>query len=109
MMLAKLETMRSADLSDFVAENLSALSEDEALAVIANPFVTPQLLGKLAQNARLAGFHSVRMSSRLTKKSLVSVSGRSVNTPSFDRPKLAPSTRKPPTSAVTSGAVSVSN
>ena len=30
------------------------------------------------------GFHSVPMSSRLTKKSLVSVPGRSVKTPCFD-------------------------
>lgn len=37
------------------------LTEDEALAIIANPFVTPQILGKIAQDQRLAGFHSVRL------------------------------------------------
>ena len=48
------------------------------------------------------------MSSRLTKKSLVSVSGRLVKTPCWMPPKLAFSTRMPPTSTVISGAVSVS-
>ena len=36
-----------------------------------------------------AAFHSVPMSSRFTKKSLVSVSGRLVKTPCFDWPTLA--------------------
>ena len=49
------------------------------------------------------------MSSRLTKKSLVSVPGLSVKTPCLDLPALAPSTRRPPTSTVISGAVSVSS
>ncbi|SQA02555.1 Uncharacterised protein [Serratia marcescens] len=49
------------------------------------------------------------MSSRLTKKSLVSACGRWVNTPCGVPPTLAPSTRSPPTSTVISGAVRVSN
>src|SRR5438105_13517763 len=53
------------------------------------------------------GFHSVLMSSRLTKKSLVNVSGRSVKTPCGDRPKLAFRARMPPIRTVISGAVSV--
>ena len=57
----------------------------------------------------LEGSHFVFMSSRLTKKSFVSVSGRSVKTPCLVCPKFAPSARKPPTSTVISGAVSVSN
>ena len=48
------------------------------------------------------------MSSRFTKKSLVNVPGRSVNTPCPDCPVFAFKTRMPPTSAVISGAVSVS-
>ncbi len=52
-------------------------------------------------------FHVVRMSSRFTKKSLVSASGRLVNTPCWDCPKLAFKTRMPPTRTVISGAVSV--
>ena len=49
------------------------------------------------------------MSSRLTKKSLVSVPSFLVKTPCLDPPALAPSTRRPPTSTVISGAVSRSN
>ena len=59
-------------------------------------------------SAESDGFHSVPMSSRLTKKSLVSVSGRSVRTPCAEPPWLAPSARRPPISTVISGAVSVS-
>ena len=44
-------------------------------------------------------------SSRLTKKSLVRVPGRSVRTPCCDCPTLAFSARSPPISAVISGAV----
>src|SRR5207249_4381223 len=55
------------------------------------------------------GCHCVLMSSRLTKKSFVSVSGRLVKTPRVDFPGFAPSTRRPPTRTVISGAVSVSN
>src|ERR1700761_8847066 len=47
------------------------------------------------------------MSSRSTKKSLVSVSGFLVKTPCFGCPAF--STRRPPTSTVISGAVSSSN
>src|SRR5438034_10675911 len=54
-------------------------------------------------------FHSVPMSSRFTKKSLVSASGRLVKTPCFVCPTLVFKTRMPPTRTVISGAVSVSN
>ena len=40
-------------------------------------------------SAEADAFHSVPMSSRFTKKSLVNVSGRSVKTPCWDCPKLA--------------------
>src|SRR5262249_46629030 len=53
--------------------------------------------------------HSVLMSSRLTKKSLVNFSGCLVRTPCLDPPALAPSTRRPPTRTVISGAVSLNN
>jgi hypothetical protein len=39
----------------------ASLAEDEVLAILANPFVTPQILGKVAQTARLTGFYSVRV------------------------------------------------
>jgi catalase (peroxidase I) len=52
--------------------------------------------------------HSVPMSSRFTKKSLVSDPGFDVNTPSEDPLEFAPSTRRPPTRTVISGALKVS-
>ncbi|PWU45816.1 hypothetical protein DLJ47_33810 [Micromonospora sp. S4605] len=56
----------------------------------------------------LETFHSVPMSSRLRKKSVVNVSGRSVRTPCGACPALALRTRMPPIRTVSSGAVSVS-
>ncbi|HVE71200.1 MAG TPA: hypothetical protein VNI54_07515 [Thermoanaerobaculia bacterium] len=39
----------------------ATMHEDEALAILDNPFATPQHLGKIAQTARLTGFYSVRV------------------------------------------------
>ncbi|HYI11730.1 MAG TPA: hypothetical protein VEK57_21915 [Thermoanaerobaculia bacterium] len=60
-MFLRLKQLSRDDLAAFVAENLTVLSEEETLGVIENPSVTPQILGKIAQTARLAGFHSVRL------------------------------------------------
>ena len=49
------------ELRDFVQENVRHLIEDEALAVLENPYVTPSILQQLAQNQRLTGFYSVRL------------------------------------------------
>ena len=54
-------------------------------------------------------FHSMPMSSRFTKKSLVNDSGRLVKTPWFVSPTLVFSTRIPPMRTVISGAVRVNN
>ena len=48
-------------LHAFVAENLKYLTEDEALAVLDNPYANSRLLGTVAQNQRLTGFYSVRL------------------------------------------------
>lgn len=48
-------------LHAFVAENLKFLSEDEALAILDNPYTNGKLLGTIAQNQRLTGFYSVRV------------------------------------------------
>ena len=62
MSLARTLKTASVDtLRDLVAEELPALLEEEALAIIANRYVTAPLLGKLAQNQRLTGFYSVRL------------------------------------------------
>jgi hypothetical protein len=59
--MLRIKDLDRAGLSEFLGENLQSLTEQEALAVLANPFVTPPLLGKLAQNQRLVGFYSVRV------------------------------------------------
>lgn len=48
-------------LTEFVAENASVLNEDEALAILENPGVTSQILGKIAQTPHVTSFHSVRV------------------------------------------------
>jgi hypothetical protein len=55
-----LKRLSSRALAEFVAENVSVLSEDEALAILENANVTTQIVGKIAQTARLAGFYAVR-------------------------------------------------
>ena len=51
----------AVDLAAFVADNLSVLSEDETLSVLAARNVTAQILGKIAQTPRLTSFYSVRV------------------------------------------------
>jgi hypothetical protein len=41
--------------------DLQSLTEDEALAVIDNPFVTSQILGQIGNTERLAALYSVRL------------------------------------------------
>jgi hypothetical protein len=60
-MRSDIKSLGREELGAFVAENLGMLLEDEALAVIANVHVTPQILGKIAQTPRITGFHSVRV------------------------------------------------
>ena len=48
-------------LAELVAEHGPALLEDEALAILDNLYVTPQILARIAQTQRLAGFYSVRL------------------------------------------------
>src|SRR6185436_3222361 len=49
------------ELATFIAENIQTLTEDEALSILDNAYVTPQILGKIAQNPRLTGFYSLRL------------------------------------------------
>ncbi|HEX8173172.1 MAG TPA: hypothetical protein VF824_21740 [Thermoanaerobaculia bacterium] len=55
--LKRADRERLADLM----QDLPSLVEDEVLAILANPYVTPQLISKIAQTARLTGFYSVRL------------------------------------------------
>ncbi len=61
MSLHQLKSLSRDDLASFLAENLPHLTEDEALAVLENPYVTPKICQSIAQNQRLAAFYSVRL------------------------------------------------
>lgn len=50
-----------AELEEFVAANVKALLEEEALHVLDNPNVTPQLCQAIAQTQRLTAYYSVRL------------------------------------------------
>lgn len=56
-----LKQLSREELTEFVAANSSVLNEDEALAILENPNVTPPILGKIAQVPRVTGFHAVRV------------------------------------------------
>ena len=60
-MVRSVDSLSRSELEDFLQENLSCLTEDEALAALENPFITPQLIGRIAQNPRLTGFYAVRV------------------------------------------------
>lgn len=60
-MLHRLKSLARKELEDFFSEFAQTLTEDEALAVLDNAYVTPQLCSKIAQNVRLTAFYSVRM------------------------------------------------
>jgi len=57
----ELKKLPRAELKEFLSDNLKTLSEDEAIAVIENPFVTPDILMSIAQTQRLAGYYAVRV------------------------------------------------
>jgi hypothetical protein len=57
----RIKALGRDDLSAFVTDNLAALSEEEVLASVDNPFITPKLLSKIAQTPRLTGFYAVRL------------------------------------------------
>jgi hypothetical protein len=56
-----IKQLQREELDAFVAANASVLLEDEALAILENANVTPQMLGKIAQVPRVTGYHSVRL------------------------------------------------
>jgi hypothetical protein len=56
-----LKRLRLDDLKTFVVHNVESLTEDEALAILENPFVTPQIVTKIAQAQRLSAYYSVRL------------------------------------------------
>src|SRR6476659_1324778 len=51
----------ATELSAFVADNVSSLLEDEALAILDNAHCTAAVCGALARSPRLTAFYSVRL------------------------------------------------
>jgi hypothetical protein len=56
-----LKRLPGNDLVEFVSANAAQLTEDEALAVLENPYCTSRVCQSIAQNPRLVGFYSVRL------------------------------------------------
>lgn len=56
-----LKSLSRDTLAEFVAENLRYLTEEEALAILENPYCNTKLLAAVANNQRLTGFYSVRV------------------------------------------------
>lgn len=56
-----LKSLGREELSNFVKDNVRDLLEDEALAVLDNPYITPALCQLIAQTQRLTAFYSVRL------------------------------------------------
>jgi hypothetical protein len=61
MRLTDLKSISRDELDSFVTENIQYLVENEALAALDNPYATPRVCQLIAQNARTAGFYSVRL------------------------------------------------
>ena len=59
--LRDLKSLPREELTALVAEEGAVLTEEETLAILENAYVTPQILGKIAQHPRLTGFYSVRL------------------------------------------------
>ena len=61
MAFRDIQSLPRQELLDFVNENVGNLLEDEALAVLDNPYATPAICQKIAQTQRLTAFYSVRL------------------------------------------------
>src|ERR1051325_802647 len=59
--LLRLKEANADELAAIVADAGASLLEEETLSILDNPFVTPQILGRIAQTQRLAAFYSVRL------------------------------------------------
>ncbi len=56
-----LKSVSRDDLAGFVSEYVRTLTEEEALAVLENPYITPAIIQKIAHVERLAAYYSVRL------------------------------------------------
>jgi len=55
-----LKRASAPELAEIFAEIAQSLTEEETLAVLENPYVTPQILSRIAQSPRLTGYYAVR-------------------------------------------------
>lgn len=55
-----LKRASATELADLFGEIATSLTEDETLAILENPYVTPRILSAIAQSPRLTGLYSVR-------------------------------------------------
>lgn len=60
---ASIQDLRKAkpERLEQVMEDVAMLLEDEALAILENPYVTPRMLSQIAQSQRLAAYYNVRL------------------------------------------------
>lgn len=60
---ASIQELKRAGIQELelVLDDAAGLFEDEALAILDNPYATPRIVSKIAQTARLAAFYSVRL------------------------------------------------
>lgn len=56
-----LTRLSRAELAAYVEENLRSLTEEEALAILDNPYCAGAICGKVAQTQHLTGFYAVRL------------------------------------------------
>jgi len=59
--LFRIKEMPRAELEQFLHDEIAELTEDEALATLENPFVTPRIIAKLAQSTRVTAFYALRL------------------------------------------------
>lgn len=60
-MTRSIKSLSRDALAAYVAENLANCFEDEALAILENRYVTPQICQQIARSQRLTAFYSVRL------------------------------------------------
>jgi len=57
----RLRSAAPEELAEFLSANLKAMTEEEALAVLANRYITPQICQSIAQSQRLTAYYSIRL------------------------------------------------
>jgi hypothetical protein len=61
LFLREVKKLARRELAAYVAENVKSFGEDEALAVLDNPYCSADICQAIARDARLVGFYYVRL------------------------------------------------